>query len=147
MSDRSRICPNCREDNNPTFVVCWKCNYSFTDVACPYCEAKISRTAKKCQFCGEWIDAEIVTPNQKPIARSEPRQTKVFEKELIREIVIENKPWYANLSVFLGYILLILILLCGGWMIFKSLVTPQQYSAYVSAITKKLNMIQHIQLR
>ncbi len=146
MSD-SKICPSCHEQNNPAFSACWKCGYSFTKVACPFCEAKISRTAKKCQFCGEWVDASTVASEKKTVLNSEPQQRKVFEKEPIREIVIENKPWYSNLPRFFGYILLVGILLGGGWVIFKSLITPEQYSSYVSAISSALNKIQLNQFR
>lgn len=145
MSNNSIICPNCQEQNNPAFVVCWKCSYSFTSVACPFCEAKISRTAKKCQFCGEWIDASGVTAERKTVEKSEPRQRKAFEKEPIREIVIESKPWHSNLSIFLGHILVISILLGGGWLIFKSAVTPQQYSSYISEISTTVNKIKNSQ--
>ncbi len=145
MSDNSKICPNCQEKNNPGFVACWKCGYSFTTVACPFCEAKISRTAKKCQFCGEWVDAAAATTEQKTFLKGEPQQKKVFEKEPIREIVIESKPWHSNLSIFLGHVLVISILLGGGWVIFKSAVTPQQYSSYVSEISTIFNKIKQSQ--
>ena len=145
MSNGSIICPNCQERNNPAFAVCWKCSYSFTSVACPFCESKISRTAKKCQFCGEWVDATIATAEQKTVAKSEPRQRNVFEKEQIREIVIESKSWHSNLSIFWGHVLVISILLGGGWVIFKSAVTPQQYSSYVSEISTIFNKIKQSQ--
>jgi len=31
---------------------------------CPYCEAQVSHTARKCKYCGEWI--------QRPVAVDEP---------------------------------------------------------------------------
>lgn len=145
MSNDSRVCPNCRENNNPAFGACWKCGYSFTTVACPFCESKISRTAKKCQFCGEWVGSADVPAEQKTVAKAEARQRKIFEKEPIREIVIENKPWHSNLSIFIGHLVVVSILLGGGWLIFKSVVTPQQYSSYISEISATFDKIKRSQ--
>lgn len=142
MSDNSKICPSCREKNNPAFTACWKCGYSFTTVPCPFCEAKISRTAKKCQFCGEWVNAVSAAADQKTVVRDGPPQRSGPEKETIREIIIENKPGHAGLAKFFGFILAVIIFLGVGWVIFKSVATPEQYSSITATISSTINKIQ-----
>lgn len=110
---------------------------------CPFCEAKISRTAKKCQFCGEWVNA--ATAEQKAVVKGDPQppQRKSSEKkEPIREIIIESKPWHSKPLVFFGYVFLAIVLLGGGWVILKSVIPPEQYSSITSAISATINKIQ-----
>lgn len=41
-----KICPNCKEKNNPEFEKCWKCAYSFTDGK--QSDVPLIHKAKKC---------------------------------------------------------------------------------------------------
>ncbi|WP_117880206.1 hypothetical protein [Aureibaculum luteum] len=65
---------------------------------CPYCSEEILKQAKKCKFCGEYIDEEL---------RKERKQETVNEKP--KEIVVTQKS--SGLMTFL--IILVIIILIG----------------------------------
>ncbi len=75
---------------------------------CPYCGETIKRNAKKCQFCGRWLDDEPLTIDMEHNIASEPEGTDT-EKSLWHKIIVGRKPqiiiWVVTLVVlfWVGY--------------------------------------------
>lgn len=54
---QTKKCPFCGEEININAKKCKFCkNWIDEEILCPYCQEKIKKSAKKCRFCGEWLD-------------------------------------------------------------------------------------------
>ena len=58
---------------------------------CPYCGNSIRYVAKKCRFCGEWLDEEQRNIHQKPVPNLVSGEAKELEETSKQEIYQTNK--------------------------------------------------------
>lgn len=63
---QTKKCPFCGEEININAKKCKFCkNWIDEEILCPYCQEKIKKSAKKCRFCGEWLDKSNTEDNKK----------------------------------------------------------------------------------
>lgn len=61
MEDDNQLkkCPFCGEEINVNAKKCKFCkNWLDEEILCPFCSEKIKKSAKKCRHCGEWLEAK-----------------------------------------------------------------------------------------
>lgn len=64
QTPKVKICPFCNAEINESAKKCRFCDkWLDEEIACPVCGEKIKSSAKKCRFCGEWLG------NQKQTAK------------------------------------------------------------------------------
>ncbi len=68
---KMKSCPNCKEESENTFEICWNCQYSFTEKrilqntefteTCIYCNARVDPSLEYCPNCNHKIKLNRVT--------------------------------------------------------------------------------------
>jgi len=87
--NEKRKCPFCGEEINVNAKKCRFCkNWIDEEILCPFCSEKIKASATKCRFCGEWL------PKKKKIQ---------FDKK--SKII---------LAIILSIVLLIILIVCSA---------------------------------
>lgn len=80
-------------------------------IRCPYCKETIFATAKKCRFCGEFLDSERPPVHASPLART-PKQGEIICPNP-RCGYIGRPKRVATRSVLVGLVLLCFFILPG----------------------------------
>ena len=72
---------------------------------CPYCESEIPARAKKCKFCGEWVDKNAVpkSPKRKQSIISSPQPSQNIKQDFRQDVNIQldnrsNSPAFAIIT-------------------------------------------------